>query len=147
MLASHYRSQQNFTWEALEAAGNNLLDIYAWADLRFQQKTKPIGLGPVETAIKDDLNTPQALAALNEIIGAGQAPDHQTLTKLDELFGFNLGNRQDISSMQKAMIEDREIARKSRDFAKSDQIRERMLKDHIAVEDTTSGPRWRRTKL
>ncbi len=147
MLSSHYRSQQNFTWKALKGAQNNLLDIYGWADLKFQDKGSDLDLSTIEAAIKDDLNTPEALAELNKFINKGKVPNEKTLSRLDELFGLKLTGRKDITDNQKTTITERESARQDKDFDQADKIRRRLIKDGIAVEDTDRGPRWRRTKI
>lgn len=147
MLSSHYRSQQNFTWKALRGAQNNLLDIYAWSDLHLQSEGEEIDLAPIENALYDDLNTPQALAALNQIINSGKAPNRQALEKLDSLFGLKLLEREDITDNQKQLIKDREEARIAKNFEEADKIRKQLQHQDLAVDDSDNGPRWRRTKL
>jgi cysteinyl-tRNA synthetase len=93
-LQSHYRSQQNFTWEALEAAQKYLNQLRAFADLRFQarEKAEPIRadyFGAIEHSIlenmQNDLSSPSALAKLDEAIDK----INQTQIRADETESFN----------------------------------------------------------
>jgi cysteinyl-tRNA synthetase len=165
-LQAHYRSELNFTWESLEAAQNRLLEIHAWADLRHQttadtmpeeldQRFKNMRYKVIE-AIADDLNTPQALAAISELMNymsgiaiPGVEGKHTdgTLALLDSMLGLNLADRPDIRAEQKQLIAKRESARKEKDWAKADKLRDELSAHDLAIEDTPHGPRWRRTKL
>jgi cysteinyl-tRNA synthetase len=166
VLQSNYRSQQNFTWEALEAAQNFLLDLYAWAD-RLHQST-PGNPNPdfdvrlqgtnerFEAALNDDLNTPQALAALSELVNwmekaplpaKDQEGFAQFLEQVDSVLGLELVGRDDISSKAKQLIAEREEARDSKDFTRADRLRKELLDQNIEIDDTTFGPRWRKTTL
>lgn len=160
MLQSHYRSQQNFSWDSLQAAKNLLQRIQGWADLRFQlpdnhgRLPDPIAVVAEEfqLAIRQDLDTPQALAILSHLIDLTENQvEHlssQNLQKLvapiEQILGLGLLDSSDISDEQKDLIADRETARKSGDYQGSDAIRERLLGDGIELNDTPSGARWRR---
>jgi cysteinyl-tRNA synthetase len=165
-LQAHYRSELNFTWESLAAAQTRLLEIYAWADLRHQttahvmpdeldQRFKAMRES-VLAAVSDDLNTPLGLAALSELMNymsgiaiPGVEGKHTdgTLALLDSAFGLAVAHRPDITAAQKQLIAERESARAAKDFARADQLRAKLASDHLAIEDTPSGPRWRRTKI
>jgi cysteinyl-tRNA synthetase len=110
-LQSHYRSELNFSWEALTATTNTLLNLYAWADLKHQTNLAEVRLaeddiehflGRVKTALQDDLSTATALAELFRYStslapGMTLSPEEfDTLTtSLDDLFGLNLSGRPD----------------------------------------------------
>jgi cysteinyl-tRNA synthetase len=166
VLQSHYRSQQNFTWDALEAAQNFLLDLYAWADKAFQ--TTPKTTNPdldlrlegakrlFDEALADDLNTPKALAAVSEIAGwMNKAPlpskdqegFEQLLEHIDSVLGLGLSGRSDISDSIQKLIAERQRAKDVKNYEESDRIRGELSKQGIEVEDTQFGPRWRKTKL
>ncbi len=107
-------------------------------------------------SIADDLNTSGALAILARLVNYMQniqipSADGKysdgTLALLDSLLGLKLDNRPDISTVQKQLIASRETARQSKDWAKSDQIRDQLRRDNLEVDDTPYGPRWRRTKI
>jgi cysteinyl-tRNA synthetase len=70
------------------------------------------------------------------------------LLMIEWVLGLNLyTGRPDITAAQKQLIAQRETARKAKDWAKADQLRDQLAQQDLAVEDTPHGPRWRRTKL
>jgi cysteinyl-tRNA synthetase len=161
VLQSHYRNQSNFTWDNLEAAQNRLKTFQAMADLQFQPVDTErdswiahnLDIEKILTAVQDDLNTPQALAHLNNF--ATEAEEklinreeldtfNDLLKKLDEIFGLDLTERLDISDEQKHVLEQRHKARLDKDFAKSDQLRDELKKQSIELKDTAHGQIWHR---
>lgn len=164
MLSSQYRSHQNFTWEALAGAQENLFDIYALCDRQFsltQTDPAPELANKISAltirfrrAVEDDLNLPEALAALNEFTDQTSLlplteqdlkPFLELLAQLDQVLGLGLSDRGDLKAEQKKLFEDRQKARDSGNFSKSDELRQKLLGQGIQIEDTPSGPRWRRT--
>lgn len=143
ILQSHYRSQQNFTWEALEGTTQLLKKIYAWADMSHQDQGMPaVWLGDITSAMLDDLNTPSALAVLAQHLD--EVPGQDTLKAVESLFGLQLTGRPDINTNQKNLIEKRELARKAGDFDTSDKLRDELKQHGLEIEDTPNGPRWHR---
>lgn len=166
MLSSHYRSQQNFTWDSLGAAERSLIDLYTLADRQFTasaDKPNPDLSNKLATfksefdkAIADDLNTPKALAALFNLaafvdgISLNQKNAEalkEMLDKVDSVFGLGLGERHDLNAKQKALFEARDKARQGGNYSRSDEIREELAKTGIQVQDTPGGQRWTRIKL
>jgi cysteinyl-tRNA synthetase len=148
MLQSHYRSQINFTWEALEAAQHFLLALYNWAELSHQPSVNLLSndvIEDIQTAVFDDLGTPQALALVARL--SLERPSSKLLAKLDQLFGLNLTKRGDITAEQKRWIADREAARNQKDFAESDRIRAELEKQGIMLDDAPGGTIWRRAAI
>lgn len=163
VLESHYRSQSKFSWESLEAAQNRLNDFYVWADLRHQPSadTMPDELDQlfkstredILAALQDDLNTPVALAALSKLVNhmsnipipgvEGKYTDG-TLAFLDSVFGLKLSGRPDITDEQKALIREREQARGTKDWTRSDQLRDQLLEQGIGLRDKPYGAQWYR---
>lgn len=165
VLSKHYQTEGNFTWEILEASQNRLNELRAWADLRHQPSTavmtteleelfRDTKQGIIE-ALQNDLNTPEALAALGKLVNymqniavpglEGEQTDG-TLEFLDSVFGLELANRPDITDEQKQLIKDRETARETKDWAKSDQLRDQLKQLGILVDDTPHGPIWSRAQ-
>ncbi|SRR6266496_1977624 len=163
ILESHYRSQNKFSWESLEAAQHRLNDIYAWADLRWQPGTDvmPDELDElfrstresILDTLQSDLNTPQALAVLGKLMdymskipipGVEGKHTDGTLAFLDAVFGLGLSNRHDIEDAQKQLIREREQAREAKDWAKSDGLREQLSGQGIGLRDTEHGTIWYR---
>jgi len=163
VLESHYRSQSKFSWESLEAAQNRLRDIRAWADLRHQTSvdTMPDELDQLFkstredmlAALQNDLSTPIALASLNNIMNymstipipgvEGKYTDG-TLAFIEGLLGLKLANRPDITDEQKVVLHAREEARANKDWAKSDELRDKLIEQGIGLRDTSYGAIWYR---
>ncbi len=158
-LQSHYRSQMNFTWEALEASHNRLRSLRALADLRWQPQPnggQPItnhDLKALHPAISDDLNTPKALTIVAELEDKAKAELFSEksvasllayLEILDNLFGLDLLNSTDINLEQKKIITDREKCRAEEDWTKADQLRGKLKEQGIEINDTQQGPIWSR---
>lgn len=152
ILSAHYRTQQNFTWEALQAAQNRLTTLQAWADTKWQAKEE---LGERENnlikaavdamlkVLSNDLDTPQALAILSDVVNV-LPPTQDYLEFLDVVFGLALSSRPDITAEQKKLIAEREKARAGKNFTESDKLRDALLKDGIELNDTPRGAFWRR---
>ncbi|GAC1386889.1 MAG: cysteine--tRNA ligase [Candidatus Saccharimonadales bacterium] len=163
VLESHYRSQSKFSWESLEAARNRLHTYYDMAALRWQAQehaTNDNNLNLAEVSddilsyLQDDLDTPSALAKLSEIsasindnlISADGINDVATfeamLQKLDDLFGLGLMEVKDLNSAQKELLAQRHVAREQKLWQQSDDLREVLAKQGIAVRDVAVGQIW-----
>lgn len=160
VLESHYRSQSKFSWESLAAAENRLNDLRAMAVLRWQTKDKSAApatislndvAGELTGLVADDLNTPQALTFLSRVSAellAGSLAHEQLsdfeamLNALDAILGLRLAEEPDITSEQKHLIEDRDQARRDRDWKKSDQLRAELAEQKIGLRDTDQGAIW-----
>lgn len=149
ILSSHYRSQQNFTWESLTAAQTGLINLYAWADLIWQDQPSMTAddeqqlVTELAAIMTDDLQTPAALA---HILQLTLAPSAWLLEQLEAWLGLGLTNRSDITTAQRRLLTDREVARKSGDYAKSDELRAELASHNLEINDTPNGSIWKRTK-
>lgn len=150
VLTAHYRDKINFTWESLQAAQNalnNLREIIrdwshfaeaSWDDNYYHK---------FMDAINNDLNMPQAIAVLWEVVKSNEPTENKaaSLLKMDQILGLNLedylGKPLEISKEIMELVEKRETARKSRDFKKSDEIRKEIKKLGYEIEDTPNGPK------
>lgn len=142
VLSKHYRTEGNFTWDILEAAQNRLNNWRAAGDLRWQGA----GKGSVDSGLlellQNDLDTPGAVAKIDELLGTEQPTGlHKLLDEIRDLLGITL-HRDDITDEQKSLISEREQARTNKDWAKSDELRDLLAKQGIAVRDTPSGTIW-----
>ena len=156
VLQSHYMSEGNFTFDNLTAAKNRLHHWRNVAALRWQlQGDGTQAVGPLQTQLIDTLNTnlatPAALQLVDEIFASielsPQTWNHETLTRLigtiDELLGLNLlGTTPNLTDEQRAVLADRDHARAEKDWATSDQLRDRLLENGIRVRDTPTGQLW-----
>ena len=151
VLSKHYRTEGNFTWEILEAAQNRLNRWRAISDRRWQtnvlnNKHTDIS-ADILTAIQDDLNTPRALAIIDtyfdEIDKTAATPSEATLQTIDRLMGIDLLEN-NITEEQKDLISEREKARDTKDWAKSDVLRDKLRKMGVEVKDTPRGTLWSR---
>ncbi|MFH0868982.1 MAG: DALR domain-containing protein, partial [archaeon] len=147
-LTAHYRTQLDFTIEALKNAQNSyerLKNIAA--TLEDDGKTNERYLEAFEKAINDDMNTPEALAALWELIRDTKAVGKlKAIAKMDSVFGLNLLEKEkfEVSGQVKDLIEKREQARANKDWKTSDKIRAELKEKGIILEDQPDGgTRWK----
>jgi cysteinyl-tRNA synthetase len=160
MLQSHYRSPINFSWDNLDAAGNRLRAYRAMADLRWQTHEATdtsydftAAYDEILVALQEDLNTPQALVVLSRVeeilatqgVGVEDEAAFETfLKKLDDLFGLGLATLTDLPEAQKLLIGTREAARKNKDWAQSDALRDELQQQGIGLRDMAHGAVWYR---
>ena len=176
LLSAHYRKELNFTWEGLDDAVAALNRLVAFADrldaVQIQgssdaelQSISANALENFQSALDDDLNTPEALAALFTFVresnaaldragGATQAERDAAvaaLRRMDEVFGFiDLARTYardvdaDFAAWVDQRIAERQAARGRRDFQTADAIRQELTAAGVALEDTPAGPRWKK---
>ncbi|MBP7060793.1 MAG: cysteine--tRNA ligase [Candidatus Moranbacteria bacterium] len=162
-VSAHYRSQMNFTWEALEQAKKNKESLFALVD-RLNDLTKdannPEGydgadaLHAIREAMQDDLNTPQALAHTLELVkktnGALDRKEMINVTVLGLVFEkifFFFGLTQERSDIPEAVVslaKARDLAREAKNFAESDRLRDEIKQQGYVVEDSDTGYRLKK---
>ncbi|MCC2253751.1 cysteine--tRNA ligase [Ruminococcus sp. CLA-AA-H200] len=174
MLSAHYRSPLNFSADLMEAAKNGLERIRTAAEnLKFLSgnaqaenlteeerdllaKADEYRAG-FERAMDDDFNTADAIASVFELVkyinttaGADRSKEYleslyASLEKLTDVLGIIVEQKEEILDADiEAMIEKRQAARKERNFALADQIRDELLSKGIILEDTREGVKWKK---
>ncbi|KXH80771.1 cysteine--tRNA ligase [Sporosarcina sp. HYO08] len=173
MLSVHYRHPVNFSQDLVESAANGLDRIQtAYNNLKHRLSTsadlgdqKDIWMHKVdeqitafEQAMDDDFNTANGIAAIFELVKLAnvyllekntQAEVLtyfiETLERLMDVLGISLESETDLLDQDiEALIEERLDARKNRNFARADEIRDELKAKGILLEDTAQGTRWKR---
>ena len=158
-LQAHYRQQQTYTDEAMEAAATGYDRLLgACAELRGaagevdEGRTRPLR-ERFRAAIRDDLNAPRALAVAWEAArdsALRPAERWSVLREADAVLGLALATgvpraeRTESDPRIDALVAEREAARARRDFASADRIRRQLAQEGVVIEDTPQGARWRR---
>jgi cysteinyl-tRNA synthetase len=157
-LQSHYRSATNVSWENLTAAHNRLKNWRNVTELRHQTndsrgdgQTEIVNnlLDKAKTALLDDIDTPNALKYLDEAFNQ-LTPENLSHFALENLIRFvdnNLGleiaeTTPDISDEVKKMLTDRAAARAAKDWAKSDELRDKLAEQNVEIKDSAVGQIW-----
>jgi cysteinyl-tRNA synthetase len=173
LLSAHYRKQLNFTWESLSAHEESLrrlLDFLTRLDAVKQPGTHDqiaervrAARAAFTDAMKDDLNTAAALGAIFELVrtlnsaidagelGTGDVPAiREAFDEFDRVLGVISLRRAEeqqppvpIAEIAR-LIEDRQAARRRRDFAAADRIRNDLADRGVLLEDGPGGTRWKR---
>jgi len=162
-LGGHYRSQLQFSEEALSGARSarlncvdRLKEVVSRAETDEKKPLSEKGRGyraSFEEHIARDLNIPRALA---DVWGILKEPDisysekADLILSMDTVLGLKLKESVQtsgsISQEQMKLIKEREEARKNKDFKRADEIRELLHKGGIEIKDTPEGTRWKITK-
>jgi cysteinyl-tRNA synthetase len=133
MLKTHYRQPIDFTLRMLEEAEANL---QRWADRIDGHAAEPPNLGPFVEGLADDLSTPQAVAALHAATSPADLEAGAMLLGLD-LGAFAAARNR--PAMDAALVEgriaERLSARRMKDFATSDRIRDELLAMGVQIKD------------
>jgi cysteinyl-tRNA synthetase len=178
-LSAHYRNELNFTFDGLDdarAALQRLLDFERRLhDAPVGGDAEAAGLADIaaqaraafESAMDEDLNTPNALGALFRFVREAHAaldrsrtvrPAERdaalaTLTAMDDVLGVialarrDTGVGEELAAWADERVAARKTARDRREFAAADAIRKELAERGITIEDTPHGTRWKRTTI
>jgi len=143
-LGTSYRKPLGFSWEAMESARAGFERIKSQvAELKGKGKISKEFKDKFLAAINDDLNTPQGLAVLQEVLKSdlSSADKLATIIDFDRVLGLGLDNIKEveISAAVKKLAEERIFARQNKDWARSDELRAQIEAAGFAVEDEKSG--------
>ncbi len=174
MLAqSHYRKAFNFTWEGLAQVETALGRIHTfWNRLAEESsslaapaqeevaKAAASALAAFESALANDLNAPEALAAVHGLVSEGNTLADRgamnaagarilldALRSMDQVFAcFEPPKGDRLSAEEQGLFDERQDARKRRDFGAADAARKALQHRGVILEDTAKGTRWKRVR-
>ena len=174
MLSAHYRSPLNFSADLMEAAKNGLDRIKTCNDklsdmiknaqdavVTAKEQEMIDGLADYtkcfDEAMEDDFNTADAISVIFELVKyinvnilntnnkTTLEEFNKELIKLSDICGLILTQKDDILDSEiEQLIADRQTARKEKNFARADEIRDELLNKGIILEDTREGVKWKR---
>ena len=174
MLSAHYRSPINFSAELMEASKNGLDRIITSAERLKELQDKVSGdtlteaeqedkktvdelVAKFEAAMDDDFNTADAVSAIFELVKLANSTANEesskayvellagTIAKLSDVLGIITERKAEVlDSEVEEMIAARQQARKEKNFALADEIRQKLLDMGIVLEDTREGVKWKR---
>ena len=174
MLNAHYRSPLNFSAELMEASKNGLERILNATDnlkhliasvaaeaMSVEEKEAfsktDAYVEEFEKAMDDDFNTADAIAAIFELVKyanttatAESSKEYlrgllDRIVKLGDVLGLILDKKEELLDADiEKLIEERQAARKAKDFARADAIRDELLEKGIILKDTREGVQWKK---
>lgn len=174
MLSAHYRSPINFSAELMEASKNGLERIITCAERLKDLLNKVSGdalteeeqenkknvdelVAKFEAAMDDDFNTADAVSAIFELVKLANSTANEestrayaellagTIEKLSDVLGIITERKAEmLDSEVEELIAARQQARKEKNFALADEIRQKLLDMGIVLEDTREGVKWKR---
>ena len=174
MLSAHYRSPINFSAELMEASKNGLERIITCAERLKELLNKVSGdalteeeqenkknvdelVAKFEAAMDDDFNTADAVSAIFELVKLANSTANEestrayaellagTIAKLSDVLGIITERKAEVlDSEVEELIAARQRARKEKNFALADEIRQKLLDMGIVLEDTREGVKWKR---
>ena len=174
MLSAHYRSPLNFSSDLMEAAKSGLDRIITATDnLKFladNAKTETLTdieddaltktqsyVAAFEKAMDDDFNTADAIAAIFDLVKYANTTAngdsskayvsalYELIVKLADVLGVVVEKKEELLDADiEALIQERQAARKERNFGRADEIRDELLAKGIILEDTREGVKWKR---
>ena len=169
LLSANYRVQLNFTEEAVKAADNSIqrLNDFMIKLKEIKNNTNKKQIENIihktkkqfEDAMDDDLNISIALAHVFEFVkeintlmmesnvGKNNAKKIiEFMNEIDKVLGILEEKEEKLSLDLMKLIEEREKARKEKNYSKADKIRQQLKEKGIVLEDTKEGVRWKRVK-
>ena len=174
MLSAHYRSPLNFSAELMEAAKNGLERIVTCVsnlnfllekakaeDMSAEEKEKAAEAAELakkfDEAMDDDFNTADAISAVFELVKfanttAGEDSSaafvralKDEIVTLTDICGLTVERGEEILDSEiESLIAERQEARKAKNFARADEIRDLLTQKGIVLEDTREGVKWKR---
>ncbi len=174
MLSAHYRSPLNFSADLMEASKNGLdriitavanlkhllgattVEVLTDTEKEWLEKTNAFVTG-FETAMEDDFNTADAIASVFELVKFANTTANgesskaylqglvDLIVKLTDVLGLIVEKEEELLAEDiEKLIEERQAARKAKNFQRADEIRNELLEKGIILEDTREGVKWKK---
>lgn len=174
MLNAHYRSPLNFSAELMEASKNSLeriitcveqlkhlLETAQKAEMTETEKALEVEVleyvKKYENSMEDDFNTADAIAAIFELVKFANTKANEnstsafvqylfdTIVHLSDVLGLIVNKEAEILDEEiEKLIEERQTARKEKNFKRADEIRDELAAMGIILKDTREGVQWKR---
>lgn len=174
MLSAHYRSPLNFSAELMESSKNaftrivtavdnlkHLMSVSAVDGMTENERQQFVKVEEYvkqyEAAMEDDFNTADAIASIFELVKhantTGSAENSKeylqglfdTIVNLSDVLGLLVNKEEELLAEDiEKLIEERQMARKERNFQRADEIRDELLQKGIILEDTREGVKWKK---
>ncbi len=165
LLSAHYRSQLNLTEKALQDSGNALETIDNFTGRLKNANGKSSDINKIikkckaafEKAMNDDLNTPGALSCIfdfmrkinrkldkGEISRRNAEKIRKQMLDFDKVLGIMQAKQKKLTDEERILIDRREAARKQKNYAEADNLREELRKKGVTLEDTPDGVKWKK---
>ena len=174
MLNAHYRSPLNFSAELMEASKNSLeriitcveqlkhlLETAQKAEMTETEKALEVEVleyvKKYENSMEDDFNTADAIAAIFELVKFANTKANEnstsafvqylfdTIVHLSDVLGLIVNKEAEILDEEiEKLIEERQMARKEKNFKRADEIRDELAAMGIILKDTREGVQWKR---
>ena len=163
LLSAHYRQPLEWSDALIEQSVRTLDRLYGTLRDCGAAESAPVIPPSIEVALDDDLNTPQALSELARLAGELRRSDsgEDRMRLQSHVLGaglalgllqqpvatwFGRGAPDSDDARIQSLIDERAAAKRSRDFARSDAIRDQLAGEGIILEDTPQGVRWMRKR-
>jgi len=138
LLSGHYRSPMNFTWDAVLGTHKTLEKLIFEFDNLPKENIDKETIEKFESFLGDDLDTPKALALLHKAFNSKKSKE--TIQEMDKILGLNISFlskkiKENIPDEMLELKNERDTARKEKNWQKSDELREEIEKEGYILED------------
>jgi cysteinyl-tRNA synthetase len=152
---TRYRSEMDFTWSAMEDADRRVKQIRrrmaAWGSAATELGAAANGFDRrFRDAVAADLDMPSAVKVVNELVATDQVADTEKsalLSSWDGVLGLDLRREAETdwepTAEMRDLMADRDLAREAKDYATSDELRDRLAEMDLEVMDTNDGTKVR----
>lgn len=145
-LQAHYRSKQNFTWEALDAARTARKRLIEKVSVKDKNLVIPEFKEEFLARLAEDFNTPHALGLVKDVLMSDFSEEEKssTISYFDEVFDIGINNKENIqktniTSDAQKLLDERAQARADKNWTKADELRDKLYELGYTVKDSVDG--------